>query len=249
MTGAAWQADVFPRENESCLAVVQRFAIGLPVDKRKVGAVVIRVTGGARFTALVGSRPDCVHPSAFGQSLSDFRVAGQALQLIPAGAELVTLRAVERTAQRFVSARQRAEEEMAHAHRLALEAARLRSEFLSDVSHEILTPLNGIFGMSRLLTDTGLSAAQLEYAEALHTSGELLRDIVADVLDFSHLSDGQLVLEEAEFDPHDSMERLVARFARPAQKKVLSSRSNSTRRCTPPCWATLGASNRSSATW
>ena len=150
---------------------------------------------------------------------------------------------------RYVSARQRAEEEMAHAHRLALEAARLRSEFLSDVSHEILTPLNGIFGMSRLLTDTGLSAAQLEYAEALHTSGELLRDIVADVLDFSHLSDGQLVLEEAEFDPHDSMERLVARFARPAQKKVLSSRSNSTRRCTPPCWATLGASNRSSATW
>ena len=108
VTGAAWQADVFPREDESCLAVVQRFAIGLPVDKRKVGAVVIRVTGGARFTALVGSRPDCVHPSAFGQSLGDFRVAGQALQLIPAGAELVTLRAVERTAQRFVSARQRA---------------------------------------------------------------------------------------------------------------------------------------------
>jgi len=122
---------------------------------------------------------------------------------------------------RDVSARQRAEEEMARAHRMALEAARLRSEFLSNVSHEILTPLNGILGMSRLLLDTGLRAAQREYAEALHTSGELLRDIVADVLDFSHLSDGQLVLEEAEFDPRDSMERVAARFAGPAQKKRL----------------------------
>jgi len=77
---------------------------------------------------------------------------------------------------RDVSARQRAEEEMARAHRMALEAARLRSEFLSNVSHEI---------------------------------------------DFSHLSDGQLVLEEAEFDPRDSMERVAARFAGPAQKKRL----------------------------
>jgi len=110
---------------------------------------------------------------------------------------------------------------MAHAHRIALEAARLRSEFLSNVSHEILTPLNGILGMSRLLLDAGLNAAEREYAEAVHTSGELLCEIVADVLDFSHLSDGQLVLEEAEFDPRDSMERVAARFSGPAQKKRL----------------------------
>lgn len=116
---------------------------------------------------------------------------------------------------------QRAEEEMARAQDLALEAARLRTEFLSNVGHEILTPLNGIVGMSRLLLDSGLSAQQHEYAEAVRSSSDMLRGIVKDVLDFSYLSDGELVLEEGEFDPHDSMERVAALFVGQAKRAGL----------------------------
>ena len=116
---------------------------------------------------------------------------------------------------------QRAEEEMARAQDLALEAARLRTEFLSNVSHEILTPLNGIVGMSRLLLDSGLSAQQHEYAEAVRSSSDMLRGIVKDVLDFSYLSDGEFVLEEGEFDPHDSMERVAALFVGQAKRAGL----------------------------
>ena len=112
----------------------------------------------------------------------------------------------------------RAEEEMARARDLALETARLRTEFLDNMSHEILTPLNGIVGMTRLLLDAGLSAQQHEYAEAVRSSGDMLRGIVKDVLDFSYLSDGEFVLEEGEFDPHDSMERVAALFARTSAK-------------------------------
>jgi signal transduction histidine kinase len=72
--------------------------------------------------------------------------------------------------------RQRAEQEIARARDLALETARLRSEFLDNMSHEIRTPLNGIVGMTRLLLDAGLTAEQREYAEAVRLSGELLRD-------------------------------------------------------------------------
>ncbi len=115
--------------------------------------------------------------------------------------------------------RQRAEEEMARARDLALEATRLRSEFLDNMSHEILTPLNGIVGMTRLLLGAGLTAEQREYAEAVRSSGELLRGIVEHVLDFSNLSDGQFVLEENEFDPHDGMARVMAQFARQAHKR------------------------------
>ncbi|HEY2524617.1 MAG TPA: ATP-binding protein [Candidatus Binataceae bacterium] len=122
---------------------------------------------------------------------------------------------------RDVTPRLKAEEDMAHAYRLALDAARLRSEFLSNVSHEILTPLNGILGMTRLLLDTPLNPEQSEYTETVRASGEVLREIVADVLDFSHLSDGEFVLEEAGFDPRDSIEQVAARFAGPAQKKGL----------------------------
>lgn len=122
---------------------------------------------------------------------------------------------------RDVTLRQCAEEDMAHARDLALETARLRTEFLSNVSHEILTPLNGIVGMTRLLLDAGLTAKQSEYAVAVQSSGEKLRDIVRDVLDFSHLSQGQFVLDEGKFDPHDAMKLVAARFAGQAQKRGL----------------------------
>lgn len=120
---------------------------------------------------------------------------------------------------RDLTLRQRAEEEMARARDLALETARLRSEFLDNMSHEILTPLNGIVGMSRLLLDAGLTADQREYAEAVLLSGQALCAIVKDVLDFSNLSRGQFVLEESTFDPHDAMERVAARFAGQGQTR------------------------------
>jgi len=116
---------------------------------------------------------------------------------------------------------QRAEKEVARAQDLALEAARLRTEFLSNVSHEILTPLNAIVGMSRLLLDSGLSAQQHEYAEAVRSSGYMLRSIVKDVLDFSYLADGEFVLEEGQFDPHHSMERVAALFVGQVEKAGL----------------------------
>ncbi|MGH7913640.1 MAG: ATP-binding protein [Candidatus Binataceae bacterium] len=120
---------------------------------------------------------------------------------------------------RDVTLLQRAEEEIARAHHLALEATRLRSEFLDNMSHEILTPLNGIVGMTQLLLDAGLTSGQREYAEAVRLSGQTLCGIVDDVLDFSNLSQGQFVLEKVTFNLHDTIEGVAAHFARLAQKR------------------------------
>ncbi len=122
---------------------------------------------------------------------------------------------------RDITARIRYENELARAHALALETARLRSEFLSNVSHEVLTPLNGIVGMSRLLLNSELSLRQREYAEAVRASGDMLRGVIEDVLDFSHLADGRFVLDQSEFDPHASMECVAAQFAAAAQQRGL----------------------------
>ena len=80
---------------------------------------------------------------------------------------------------------------------LALEAARVRSEFLTSMSHEVRTPLNAIIGLTELLMLSDLSPAQHQQMDQIRSSGELLLTIDKDILDFSKLAAGKVVLETA----------------------------------------------------
>jgi two-component system sensor histidine kinase/response regulator len=102
---------------------------------------------------------------------------------------------------------------------LALETARLRSEFLASMSHEIRTPLVGIIGTGELLTRSDLTAEQRRLAEIIRSSGELLLTVVNDILDFSKLAAGRLVLDDLDFDLVDMTETLIDSFAAAARSK------------------------------
>ncbi|KAF2854345.1 sensor histidine kinase-like protein/response regulator Fos-1 [Plenodomus tracheiphilus IPT5] len=70
------------------------------------------------------------------------------------------------------------------------EASKLKSEFLANMSHEIRTPMHGMLSALTLLLDTKLDSNQLELTQVIQESGEVLLQVINDILDYSKLASG-----------------------------------------------------------
>ncbi|WP_443191512.1 response regulator [Pseudomonas indica] len=91
-------------------------------------------------------------------------------------------------------------QELEEARRTALQMAQARAAFLANMSHEIRTPLNGLLGMLALALDGPLNSEQRQQLSIAHGSGEVLVELLNDILDLSKFEAGQLELESIPFD-------------------------------------------------
>lgn len=80
------------------------------------------------------------------------------------------------------------------------EGTKLKNEFLSNITHELRTPINGMKGMAESLNDTELSQSQAETVSIITRCCDNMTKIINDLLDFSKLEAGKLSVEYREFN-------------------------------------------------
>jgi PAS domain S-box-containing protein len=93
---------------------------------------------------------------------------------------------------RDVTEQHRLQAELRQAKEAAEAADRAKGTFLATMSHEIRTPLSGVLGMLELLALSELSDEQRRSLEVVRRSGESLKRIIDDILEYSRIESGKL---------------------------------------------------------
>jgi len=104
----------------------------------------------------------------------------------------------------------------------AEQANEAKSSFLSSMSHDLRTPLNGIIGYTELALQETDGAVKLDYLKKIQASGNLLLDMVNDTLDLSRIESGKLVLKPEVVDGKAYWEDIVTAMTPAAKIKNIA---------------------------
>jgi signal transduction histidine kinase/ActR/RegA family two-component response regulator len=99
---------------------------------------------------------------------------------------------------------------------------RVKTDFLTTMSHELRTPLTGVIGISELLQGAAIPPAEQELVRMLRTNAMTLLALVNNVLDYSRIDAGLMVLAPRRFPLHGPVEEALDSVAEIASRKGLA---------------------------
>ncbi len=113
----------------------------------------------------------------------------------------------------------RKNKEIADALAAVASATRAKGQFFRNMSHEIRTPMNAILGASSVMLNHRLPPEIRSLVETSYSSGDALMRIIDQILDFSLIESGQLVLQHAEFEVGRCLDDALANIAPKAAER------------------------------
>ena len=113
----------------------------------------------------------------------------------------------------------RLNEKLRQALEKAESANQAKTAFLSNVSHDMRTPLNGILGIAELASKTDDQEKIQEYLQKIITAGSLLKDLINDTLELSRIGSGKRQLDCEDVEAGCMLERLITSIQSAAQQK------------------------------